>query len=357
MLVGVALATLVMALRAPAAAEAKLTIFGSPLSVPATQDTDELDYLGTYTQVPPSPEAPNGVVHTAHWGADTVLWNVGLAAGLPTAPAAGQALKVRLEGCAKRAPGGPRPLTEIHFQALSPLAGGGAQVNISSQAFDIPVCGEGGASGSTVSTYAPINLCVAQGDYVALNEEGGFEPPYYRSGVPYRVIGAVQGSTMDSFIRNGGVGNGATLSPGETGDNDGFAANKNMELMLQVTLGTGPDATHVCAGGTAGLPPALPPIRIRPQTDGVNHSRNVSVAVYCRPPSGCSGLAYLGTGSRTAAYGSSIFNLRGNKTGHVSIRISAKLMRSIRKHHGASVLVTLAMGGQTFSQPIRIKIL
>src|SRR5207248_2258015 len=81
----------------------------------------------------------------------------------------------------------------------------------------------------------------------------GYDPHYYRAGVPYQVIGAVPGSTMDSFIRNNGVGNGTTTSPGETGANDGFASNRNMELMLQVALGTGPDATHICAGGTAGL--------------------------------------------------------------------------------------------------------
>jgi hypothetical protein len=346
-----------LALLLPASSPAAVSTFGSPLSVPATQNTNELGYLGTYTQVPPSPEAPSGVVHTAHWGADTALWNVGLAAGMPAAPATGQALKVSLEGCAERAAGGPRPLTQIHFQSLSPLAGGGARVNISSQAFDIPVCGEGGASGSTITTYTPINLCVAKGDYVGLNEEGGFEPNYYRSGVPYQVIGAVQGSTMDSFIRNNGVGNGTTMSPGETGANDGFASNKNMELMLQITLGTGPDATHICAGGSAGLPPTLAPIRIRPQTDGVNHSQNVSVAIYCRPPSGCSGVASLGLAGKTASYGHRRFNLRGNKTGHLPIHISSKLMKLIRRHHGASVLLTLVMGGQTFSQTIQIKIL
>ena len=132
--------------------------FGSPLSVPATLNTAEnLGYPGTYTRVPPAPDAPNGVSHTFHYGADTALWNVGLSAGDARAPATGQALKVSLEGCAQAACGGPAPLTQVHFQDLSPLPAGGARVNITSQAFDIPVCGQNGASGSTVTSYEPMN--------------------------------------------------------------------------------------------------------------------------------------------------------------------------------------------------------
>ena len=229
---------------APATSPAAVTTFGSPLSVPATLNTAEnLNYRGTYTPVPPAPDAPNGLFHTYHYGADTALWNVAQASGVPSAPAAGQAVKVSLEGCARPAAGGPPPLTQIHFQDLSPLPGGGAKVNVSSQPFDIPVCGQNGAGGSTVTTYEPTNLCVSQGDYVDFNDNGGYVENVYRSGVPYQVIGSVHGSTMDSFIRNQGTGNGATLSSFDTTANDGFAANPNEELMLQVTLGTGSDAT------------------------------------------------------------------------------------------------------------------
>ena len=127
---------------ATANSRAAVITFGSPLAVPATLNTTEnLGYLGTYTAVPPSPEAPNGSFHTAHNGADTALWNVAEAAGSPSAPATGQALKVALEGCAQPSSNGPPPLTQIHLQDLSPLPGGGARVNLSSQAFNVPVCG------------------------------------------------------------------------------------------------------------------------------------------------------------------------------------------------------------------------
>jgi hypothetical protein len=342
----------------PVGASAAITTFGSPLTGPATLNTSEgLGYLGTYTQVPPSPEAPTGVIHTSHFGADTALWNVSLPGASAAAPATGQAIQVKIEGCALAAAGGPAPLTQIHLQDLTPLPGGGAHVDLTSQPFDLPVCGEGGASGTTITTYEPTNLCVSAGDYVALNDEGGFVERYYRSGVPYLVIGSSSGAALDSFIRGGGTGDGAVIRSGDTTNMDGFVANADEELMLQVTLGTGPDATHICAGGTAGAPAVLAPLHIRPQTDGVNHSGFIAVAVYCRPASGCGGQATLGLAGKAASYTRASFSLPGSRTGHVQLHISPALMRQIRRHHGVSAQLTLTMGGQTFSQPITIKIL
>jgi hypothetical protein len=354
---GLLLAGLLAAL-VPATGSAAITTFGSPLSLPATLNTSEdLGYLGTYTAVPPSPETPSGQFHTNHWGSDTALWNVAVAGGSASAPATGQAVKVSLEGCAKAAAGGPPPLTQVHFQDISPLSGGGAHVNLTSQPFDVPVCGHNGAGGSTVTTYQPINLCVSQGDYVAFNDEGGYVPLIYRSGVPYQVIGSMQGSTMDSFIRGNGTNNGASLSAGDRTANDGFASNPNEELMLQVTLGTGPDATHICPGGLGGLAPALPPLRVSPQTDGVNHSGIVSVAIYCRLSPACTGVATLTAASGRTSYAHTSFNLPANKTSHMPIRLSSRVLALIRKHHGLTATLTAALAGKVVTQTIVVKIL
>ncbi len=350
---------MLLALLAPTSGWGAITTFGSPLSVPATLNTAEnLAYQGTYTPVPPNPEAPNGLFHTFHYGADTVLWNVASAAGSVQAPATGQAVKVSLEGCAQAASGGPSPLTQIHFQDLSPLPGGiGVKVNITSQAFEIPVCGQNGASGSTVSTYEPINLCVSAGDYVGFNDEGGYVPNVYRAGVPYQVMGSVGGSTMDSFLKNDGTGNGATLSSSELSANEGFAVNSGAELMMRVTLGTGPDATHICAGGTAGRPAPLPVIRISPQTDGINAQRIVAVAVYCRPATGCNGVATMSFGGHQASVGNAKFSLPGNTTSHLPFRLAPRLLGLIRKHNGVDATLTAVVDGQTFTQTIAVKIL
>jgi hypothetical protein len=348
---------------APASSPAEVTTFGSPLAVPATLNTTaDLGYYGIYTPVPPNPEAPNGRYHTNHWGTDTALWNVALANGNPIAPETGQAIRLSLEGCAQPASGGPPPLTQFHFQDITPLGGGSVHVNLTSQAFDIPVCGQNGASGSTVTTYEPLNLCVTKGDYLAFNDEGGYVPYIYRSGVPYQVIGASQGSTMDSFIRANGTNNGATLSSSDRTAADGFAENRGEELMMQVTLGTGPDATHICPGGTAGLPPPLAPLRIRPQTDGVNHSGNVAVAMYCRPTGGCRGVATLRPASVLSGYGGALayghatFSLPGDHTSHITLHLRPSLIALVRKNHGVTVLLSVVMGDQTFAHTITIKI-
>ena len=346
---------------APATSPAAITTFGSPLSVPATLNTAvNLNYQGTNTLVYPSPEAPTGVYHTYHFGADGALWNAALASGVPSAPATGQALKVSLEGCAQPAADGLPPLTQIHIQDISPLPGGGAKVNLTSQPFAIPVCGWNGASGHTVSTYEPINLCVSRGDYVDLNEEGGFVEHIYQNGVPYQVLGAVRGSTTDSFIMGDRTGNGATMSSADRTTMDGFASNQNEELMLRVTLGTGRDATHICAGGTRGLPPRLAPIRVSPQTDGVNHSGIVAVAVFCRLTPECRGVATLtapGRQASQASYGRTSFRVAGEKTTHVPIRVSSQMMALIRAHGGVSATLSAVVAGKTVTQTIIVKIL
>jgi hypothetical protein len=351
----VALLAALSMLFAASAAQANVTTFGSSLSVPATLDTAyNLDYKGVDTNVPASPEAPNGVVHTYHFGADGALWNTDLANGTPRSPATGQALKVALEGCAVPAADGTPPLTQIHFQDLSPLPSGGAKINITSQAFDIPVCGQGGASGSTVTSYEPINLCVSAGDYVALAEEGGFVEHSYQSGVPYRVMGQVSGSTTASFIRGGGINNGYPLPSSDTSAMDGYANNPGRELMLRVTLGTGNDATHICPGGNRGAPPQLAPIRVSRQTDGVNHSRIVAVAIFCRV-SPCNGVATITSGKQT--YGRVGFALQANKTVHLPIRLKSEFVRKIRHNHGSAVAtLTAVVNGAAVSQAIGVRI-
>ncbi len=348
------LALALSALALAPAAQAKLTTFGSPLSTPATLNTAEnLSYPGVYTQVPQSAEAPNGVFHTFHYGADTALWNFSDKAGEERVPATGQATKIEVEGCAQRASNAPLPLTTVHFQDLSPLPGGGAKVNITSQGFDLPVCGENGAGASTVTSFVPINLCVSAGDYVGLNDSGGYVPNVYRDGVAYQVLGAVTGATSDSFIKDEGTGNGASLSPSVTSAMDGFAVNRNVELMMRVTLGTDGDSTHICPGGKQGLPPALAPIRVSPQTDGVNASRIVAVAMFCRV-SPCKGTATLSAGNRTL--GRAGFVLQPNKTVHLPIRVKSELVTQIRRNHGAAVTLAAVVDGKTITQTIGVKI-
>jgi hypothetical protein len=360
---------LVLASLAGGASAATLT-FGSPIAVSASKDTaNDLNYQGSNVALPGS------VFHIPHDGADSALWNVQLPVGDPTAPAGGQVVSVRLEGCAES--NGPAPLTQIHFQSLAPMAGGGAKVELTSQGFDIPVCGVGGASGSTISSYDPINLCVAPGDYVDFNDEGGFVgaqsgPPPYPAGVPYKVIGSVAGATMDSFIRNNGVGNGATFSPSDTTNHDGFASNPGEELMLQATLATGPDATPICPGGTKGVPPpgsvrvahrhVFPMLTIpTPQLDGMNVRGVVQVAIYCHSTSSCTGTITLHSkphhGSHSVWLGAARFTVGAHRTGKARVHLSAFARRMVRQTTGGlGVEVTggPAVGANAFKASIAV---
>src|SRR5437588_508239 len=118
----------------------------------------------------------------------------------------------------------------------------------------VPACGVGGASTSSVSTYQPTNFCVHQGDFVDFNDEGGFDPGFYPAGVAYEVIGRSAGGAMSSFVRANATNNGDALASTDSTNHDGFAANSSVEVLLQAALGTGPDATPLCPGGTKGTP-------------------------------------------------------------------------------------------------------
>jgi hypothetical protein len=350
-----------------AGASAATMTFGSPLTVPATQDTaDDLNYSGSNVALPES------IFHIAHDGADTALWNVQLPGSSPSAPVSGQIASVSLEGCAQSK--GPAPLTQIHFQDLRPQSGGAVQVNVTSQAFEIPVCGQG-ADGSTITTYQPTNFCVTQGDYVDFNDEGGFVPnpagpPPYPAGVPYMVIGSSPGSTMDSFIRNGGVNNGATFSPGETSYHDGFASNSGEELMLQATLATGVDASPLCPGGAKGVStrkpppphPIFPAVTLPyPQLDGVNSHGIVEVAAFCHSPGPCDGALTLRSnahhGSSSVWLGQAAFSLPAHRTGKVSVHLSSFAQRLVRKTMGRlGVEVTLTSSPATGTGTLKASI-
>jgi hypothetical protein len=128
--------------------------------------------------------------------------------------------------------------------------------------------------------------------------------------------------------------------------------------MMQVAIGTGADATHIC-GGTLGLPPPLPPIRVGPQTDGINAHRIVSVAVYCRLQPECKGTVQMTLAGRAsrAVVAHANFSLPGNKTTHLPVRLASSAMTLIRKQHGITTTLTAVVNGQTIVQTVKVKIL
>jgi hypothetical protein len=324
----------------PAVAQAAIVTLGPPLLPAATLDTaSDLGYAGT--DIPTISGGQAVVVHVSHDGADTALWNATLPQGQALVPADGQITSLSLEGCAESAPGGPAPLTQIHFQALSPAGGGAFMVALTTNAFDIPVCGQG-TSPATVTSYTPQGyLCVQAGDAVAFDDEGGFDPSSYPSGVPYEVMGPVSGAVMGSFIMGGGLGNGALISPQVVSAHNGYAANAGEELLLDATLATGPDASPVC-GGTLGVTPPPPPLSLPAhQRDGVTARGTVAIALYCSEHTACSGTISLHAGR---LHGTGAFTVAPKGTGHVVVRLSRGAVAVVRRAHEALRVAVVATG-------------
>lgn len=193
----------VVAVGLPAVGQAALINFGSGLGSPAS-------------------------VAIAH-PIDTAFWSTALSGAKTRAPQKGQVLTVTLRGCAKRGAGGQSPLTQIHFQVLSPGGGSGATIKLTSGPFNLPICG-GSVSGATVSAYHPIGLCVSKGDYVAFNDEGGFAPAGFPGGVGYELFAPQPGASTSSFTGAGATNN---------GDHVSGSAHRGLELLMQLQLGTG----------------------------------------------------------------------------------------------------------------------
>jgi hypothetical protein len=195
----------------PAAAPAAIVTFGSNLGSPAA----------------------TAIAHPV----DTAFWSTALSGGARArAPQSGQVLSIRIRGCAKRGSGGQAPLTQVHFQVLAPGAGSRATVKVTSGPANLPICG-GAVSGATVTTFHPVNLCVGKGQSVDLNDEGGFSPAGFPNGVGYEVFAKLPGAATNSFTSGGGTGNGARLSG---------RAHAGLELLMQMQLGTGRNATPLC---------------------------------------------------------------------------------------------------------------
>jgi hypothetical protein len=172
------------------------------------------------------------------------------------------------------------------------------------------------------------------------------------------VLAPAAGSSFDSFIRSNGTNNGALFSPSDRSSMDGFATNGGRELLMQVVLGTGPDARYVCPGGTKDAPPVLSALSVHPQTAGVGRKRIVAVTIYCRPAPGCSGTATLTVGKKPLNVGKVAFNLQGNHSTSIPIHVTSKLLAIARKarSHRVTARLTATMGATTVTGTITLKL-
>jgi hypothetical protein len=283
----------------PAAASADVINFGSDLSAPAN-------------------------VSEAHQ-ADSAFWGTTVKGHSNAVPADGQVTEIRLKGTATPSlmPGAPAPLNEVHMQVLHPQPDGSVTVSLSTDPFYVPI----GGDPNQVSAYHPAGyLCVKKGDYVDFNDEGGWVAPFYQEGVPFQVFSSVVGSTTEQYTRDNGTNIGAnfrgTPRPGE-------------ELLMQMTLTTGYDASTVC-GGMKGQ--EFKGVQIAPQTTVVR-KRVARVRASCPGTSrqSCDGVLTLTIGPKVI--GQASFSIPSTATTNIKVPVSKAADKQILKSRKLKVSV------------------
>jgi hypothetical protein len=169
-----------------------------------------------------------------------------------TMPYDGQITAIQTEGGFLTQGGVPEnPVdTMVHFQDLTPAGNGSWLVNATSGFVPAPTSAEPGALAHLITEYHPENLCVHQGDVVAINTEGGFEAsqPAYTQGVPLLMFEEDPSSTTGFFRGHEKTGNGSIVQP----------TTLASTLLMRVQLAVGSNATPLCPGGTQGLPTPTP---------------------------------------------------------------------------------------------------
>ena len=303
----------------PPTAQAAITTFGSSLSAPANLEKAR--------------------------GEDTAYWSTAFGgAGSPRTPASGQIRAIRLKGTAVKPTGASAdPDNRIHFQTLRPRPDGSLQVIATSQEFRVPFTGDA----NQVNTFHPENMCAAAGDHIAFNTIGGFNPDGgYSSGTPFRIFSAVAGSSTRQFSSNEGTGNGAIFPPPPTVTHPSGLNTEHprTELLMQVELGTGPDASAGCGGGGSGGAGGAPGpfyglLLPRVQTSLVSRRRVALIRARCesRAVIGCGGTVTLVTkralasARRRVELGSGRFQMLAGASPKVRVRLSRRGARLLRR--------------------------
>jgi Thrombospondin type 3 repeat len=276
--------------------------------------------------------------HFEAHGADSAFWMEQLNGQNAAMPFDGQVTLVRIKGSViDDVPNPPYPDPQFHVQVLHPDQNGVVTPERTSRPFRLPVTT---APSQQVNAYEPLNLCVRQGDFVDFNDIGGFEWRYgdasgMRVNVFSRPAGA--GTVTRFYSKNAGTNNGQTFNdpstPHETFDDDSGPTERR-ELLMQVRLATGPDATSLCPGGYSqhvfkGLELRDGPAPLRTASRTVTVRGRCDFATY----GSCAGALNLkGTvGGRVTALGSASFRVAHGATGKIELKLSDANAKAIRK--------------------------
>lgn len=337
----VPLFALAAVLIAPVAAEAAKVTYGSNLSAAATEvDNHPRDWAAW---------------PTAHSG-DTSGVRV---------PVQGEVSMVQLKGVVQRPAGWRRyPAFEFHVVVLRPQPNGLNRLVVASSDAPVPY----GSDASQVTTlnlqdanakpgqYGYARICVLPGDRVAIATSGGFgnstnHPDFggfpddtFEAGYKVQMFGRVPGSEYSVFKQP--EGDDTFQIPDEVAG----APQPDKELLMRVTIGTGPDARWTCRTAeqqstATGEEPSLS----NPSSNGTasGHSkaaviqptgrpkvrRNaVKVGITCPGPNKCEGILKLSNNG--TAYGSTPFALVNGGSTTVDVKLNKAAKKGLRKGRG-----------------------
>ena len=333
----VLLAACVAALLCQGRASAAITTIGSPLSVPGdAQHARKPELRGVNTSLPPSPEPPQRRSSTPTTTGPTRRSGTRRS---PTArrprPSEGQALQVKLEGCAEAGAGRPRAADPDPPAGHHPASGRRREGGPHLPALRNP--------GLRAERRQRIDRHHLRTRSTCAWRRGTTSTSTTRAGSSNSTTAAAFPTGSWPRCTGSSSSTPSSRAAGPTTATRCRAANarpwkaspsdQNTELMLQVEFATGPDATHICGGGTKGLPPPLPAMRVSTQKDGVNHSRITK----WRSSAGRSPSARAPPRStyKGKTVGKSGFALNAGTTSHVPIRLSSKFVKRLRKRHSA----------------------
>ena len=219
----------------------------------------------------------------------------------------------------------------------------------------------------TITTFQPSNLCAAAGDVVVFNTIGGWSGtanPPFNLGTPLQIFSRNPNAVVSEYTKDNGTNNGAIVSP---------TRNPGHELLMQLTVGTGPDGTGLCPGGTytgaaplppppppppgpppppAGSPPPPPPppttslqkATIGTQRVTVSRTGKLTVSLFCRKgPGRCVGTVRPRSRARTpTTLGYGTFDIASQKTGRSTVQLNRTGRRRLAAGRGRLAVTLVA---------------
>jgi hypothetical protein len=300
------------------------------------------------------PDANIAESHPRDWAAYPTAESDG---GAFAVTAAGEVAFAQIKGSiVQPRPGYPDPIVVMHVVVVRPQPDGRDQLIVSTDNLTLPV----GGDPNRISDYRlqdfPARICVQPGDHIALATSGGFGnhfPQYggfpddsYGNGAQFQMFSRQLGSAISRFQQPAGD------DTWQVPDNEFFTAVAGEELLMRVTVGTGPDARYSCRtpdeqkqgwpnpGETATVAtPATKPIDVpAPSHAPYVKAGKVPIRLYCRRLEGCVGT--LTVSRNGTAVGSVPFTLARKETGHLIVPL-AKGWKSFLPRKGSKAPVTV----------------